>query len=218
MQFLHYDAFYVGLSEAQAELNKECKLSKISELCNRSDSCICVVSFSRFTCTAPLVSFAWKFNVMTKKLNSGIFHATWILNMKKAKTNPDMSISDIEERVWTPTFECCQKILDQLQQCSMTLADVDRYFKNYTKWLLETNLKLLFKGVVECLEQRSQSDDWICPVVGHIEKYRKLRSYHNAAKAFLDLKHVLKLTKGDYTEFVDLSNEVILYAFLENID
>ena len=152
--------------------------------------------------------------MMTTRTNSSIFYATWSTFMKQTrKNNPNMSIRDVEIQVWTPTFGHCQNLLDQLRSFSMTLADVDRHFKDFKeKGELVRELKALSDGVAKCLEQR-QDDDWMHTSVQRIEEYRKLRGYCNAANSFLKLRDSLNLIKGDFQTVERISEEVIIMTF-----
>ena len=186
----------------------EYKSCKINTLCTRRESSIDIVCFTTAHC---LLSFAWKFDVMTKRFISSIFDATWSTAVKKVRANnPDMSISDVEKQVWTPTFEHCQNLLEQLSSQTMHLADVDRHFKDY-RVKLESELKVLFRGVNQCLHQ-NHDDDWIHHTVLRIEEYRKLRGYCDAANSFLKLRDSLKLTKGDFRNVERISKEVTIFC------
>ena len=151
---------------------------------------------------------------MTTRTNSSIFYATWSTFMKQTrKNNPSMSIRDVELQVWTPAFKHCLNSLDQLHSFSMTLADVDRHFKDFKeKGELVRELKALSDGVAKCLEQ-THDDDWILNRVQRIEEYRKLRGYCYAANSFLKLRHSLNLIKGDFQNVERISEEVIIMTF-----
>ena len=187
----------------------EYKSRKINTLCTRRESNIDVICFTAASC---LLSFAWKFDMMTKRFISSIFDATWSTAVKKARAyNPDMNISGVEELVWTPTFKHCQNLLEQLSIPTMSLADVDRHFKNYRGKGLESELKILFHGVNQCLRQ-THDDGWIHHTVLRIEEYRKLRRYCDAANSFLRLRDSLKLTKGDFRNVERISKEVTIFC------
>ena len=198
-----------GVREATVELQANYKPSKINTLCIRRESIIQVICFQTANC---LLSFAWKFHIMTNVCNSGIFDATWPITMKNAfRGNPNMSIADVEAQVWVPAFKHCQNLLEQLASQSMTLADVDKHFQHYRGHELERELKCLFDGVNQCLSQEQRHDKWIRHTVIRIEDYRKLRGYCEAANSFLKLKQSLKLTKGDFTAVERISREVSLF-------
>ena len=197
-----------GVHEAKVELRADYKPSKINILCIRRESIIQVICFQTAKC---LLSFAWKFHTMTNEYNSGIFDATWSTTMENAfRSNPNMSITDVEAQVWVPAFKHCQNLLDQLASQSMTLADIDRHFQHYSGDELVRELKCLFDGVNQCLSQKHE-DKWIRHTVIRIEDYRKLRGYCEAANSFLKLKQSLKLTKGDFTAVERISREVSLF-------
>lgn len=192
---------------------------KMNTLCTRNKSEIEVICFPKASC---LLSFAKMFNVMTKTFNSGIFDSTWSTTMKQAhRKSPTMSIRDVEEQVWLPTFGCCREILEQLQLQSMKLGDVDRHFECYRKSepereLLKKELKLLFKGVNRCLSQHP-SDVWIRHAVLRIEEYWKQCSYCNAANSFLKLRDSLKLRSSkNFRDVEMIAREVTLFHFFHS--
>ena len=197
---------YTGIGEAMNELQKDYTSYNINTLCTRRESYIDVICFAR---AATLQSFAWKFYVMTKQVNSSIFDATWKIVMHQAQTsNPSMNTSDIELHVWTPAFKYCLNLLEQLYNLTMTLADVDRCFKTFSEKQLVRELEALSAGVAKCLKQRND-DGWIRQCVHRIEEYRKLRGYCDAADSFLELRDSLNLTKGDFRDVERISKEVI---------
>ena len=197
----------VGIREATVELGKDYRFCKINALCRRTDPNIEVVCFVK---AAPLLSFAWKFDVMTKQIISTIFDATWHSVMHQALTsNPNLSISDVDGQVWRPAFQHCDKLLVELHSQSMNLFDVDRYFSMMSGPELELELKALLSGVNMCVRQASRPNvDWICQRVKQIMVYRKLNAYCFAANLFLELRDVLNLTEGDFSDVERISAEV----------
>ena len=197
-----------GLDEAKDELDADYTSREIKTLCTHRGN-IQVTCFKAASCLLP---FAWKFNAMTSVVNSGIFNTIWSTTMKHAyRSNPSMSISDVQEEAWVPAFQQCQDILEQLRCLSMTLADVDRHLNHYQKeGQLMVQLKRLYKGVSECLHQVHE-DKWIELTVRRIEEYWKLRGYYKAANTFLKLRDSMELTEGDFTAVEKISREVSLF-------
>ena len=196
-----------GLDEAKDELDADYTSREIKTLCTHKGN-IQVICFKAASCLLP---FAWKFNIMTSGVNSGIFNTIWSTTMKHAYgSNPSMSISDVQEEVWAPAFQQCQDLLKQLQCLSMTLADVHRHLNNYQReGELMVQLKCLYKGVSECLHHVPE-DKWIELTVRRIEEYWKLRGYYKAANTFLKLRDSMELTEGDFTAVEGISREVRL--------
>lgn len=180
---------------------------KINTLCTQTKSGIDVVCFTKASC---LLSFAWKFHIMTKKFTSSLFDATWCTTMQTARKS-NVTISDIESHVWKPAFKQCQNLLDQLHSQSMTLADVEKHFKNYGERELQNELNVLCCGVSECDQNTNYGKGWIHQRVLRIEEYRKLRNYRDAANTFLKLRDSLKLTKGDFKHVERISEEVNIF-------
>ena len=181
--------------------------------CKINTLCVCRgsnIEVLRFTTANCLLSFAWMFDVMTKKVNSSIFNDIWCSFMQVAcASNPSMSIRDVEVLVWIPTFQSCFNMLKDLDSRSMSLANVDKYFKKYgDQCKLKSEIKALFRGVNQCLQQDKSDDSWIDSRVFHIQQYWKLHRYRDAANSFLSLRDSLGLTKGDFTDVERISKEV----------
>ena len=201
--------------EARKELLKDYTSYNINTLCRRTQSEIEVVCFSE---ADSLLSFAWKFDVMTKQ-SSSLFNTTWHKVMHQARAeNPNISIKEVEGQVWIPAFKHCQSLLDQLFDLSITLSDVDANFEHMYGTDLELELKALSCGVNMCLGKTSEhSQGWIRPCVMRIEEYRKLYGYTVAAESFLKLKESLKLTKGDFKDVERISAQVCFRCFILHI-
>ena len=208
---LHNKCIYkrvpIGISEAKKELEIDFRSYKINTLCVYRGSNIEVLLFTTASC---LLSFAGMFDVMTKKVNSSIFNDIWCSFMQRASaSNPSMTIRDVEGLVWTPTFQGCLNLLRELHSRSMSLANVDKYFKKYeNQRKLESEIKSLFHGINQCLEKEKSDDSWIHSRVFHIQQYWKLRRYRDAANSFLSLRESLGLVEGDFTDVERISKEV----------
>ena len=160
-----------------------------------------------FPKAAPLLSFAWMFDVLNKQVNSSIFHTTWKNNIQRALIiKPNLCITDIEEHVWKPTFKHCRDLLYMLKDMSITLSDVDKYFKKNGDEL-EHELNSLCRGVSMCLG-KNEEFSWIHLSVVRIGQYRKLRSYCEAANLFLKLRDSLNLKNGSFTDVEKIAAKV----------
>lgn len=199
---------HVDIEEATTELNRNYDSYSINALCRRTDSNFKVVCF---TSAAPLLSFAWKFDIMTKT-NSNIFYTIW--HDAAQSCSPNITISDIEEQIWNPAFKQCCTLLDELYNKSMTLSDVDRYFSRKPTEELELELKALSSGMNMCLGKTyTENDNWISRCMSLVVEYRKLHEYSVAAKTFLELKDTLNLTSDDFGEVQMISAKVCFKKF-----
>ena len=120
--------------------------------------------------------------------------------------NPDLDVQHLHSNVWTPAFQQCQSLLENLYEQTITLGDVDKHF-GYDRNGLLGQLKLLFHGVNEC-SKKNLDDKWIEHSVEKILNYRQLCGYRDAANSFLKLKDLLKLSKGDFSDVERISKEV----------
>ena len=198
---------YVGVFDAMKELHMDYMPHTINQLCCRDSSGIRVVCFQK---ALVLLSFAWKFSVFVKEVNSGIFLATWSDTMKRAMhNNPDLSIDNLESEVWVPTFLHCQLLLEKLQNLSITLGEVDEELYSYKNWELQVQLELLHDGVSKC-DKLNLSASWIDNAVKKITEYRALCNHHEVATHFLKLRELLQLKGGDFTDVEQISSKVII--------
>ena len=179
----------------------------INQLSCRAPLGIRVVCFQK---AHVLLSFAWKFSVFVKEVNSGIFLAAWSDTMKRAMhNNPDLSIDNLESEVWVPTFQHCKSLLKKLQNLSMTLGEVDEELCSYRNWELQVQLELLQEGVSKC-DNLNLSAFWIDNAVKKITEYRALCNEHEVATHFLKLRELLQLKGGDFTDVEQISSKVII--------
>ena len=186
------------------------KAAKINSLCTRDETGIKVVCFRR---AHVLISFAWKFCVFNE-LSSSLFHDAWILTRREAKCqNPNLSVSDLEQKVWNPAFNHCQAMLKELQTLSITLSNVDKLFWNYKENELTVQFKLLDQGISKCVHKNPMIT-WVQKTVDKITEYRRLCDYSDAANSFLELKKLLKLSGGDFKNVQKISGQVIFYLFI----
>jgi hypothetical protein len=204
-QYIHHEV--KGVHEAKQQLKRDQSTFKLNSLCTHGKSEIIVACFPGAHC---LLSFGYKFYMMTKRFNSGIFDTTWQTTMDKAfQNNPQMSITDVEEQVWVPTFKSCESLLEQLKNQSILLTDVNTRFECYRWGGLEKELKLLFEGMNGCLSQthssQTHSNRWIRYTVLRIEDYWTLCSCLKAADTFLKLRSTLKLKKSGFKRVLDTS-------------
>ena len=201
---------FQGISDAKEELKRDYSQSKISTVCRREESG--VISVICFNTATPLLPFARKFHIMTEKVHSEIFSCMWSSFMKQAK---NINICDVESKIWTPTITYCRKILIDLSELSMTLAEVDHHFKHYSIHDIEKELHLLCSGVHQCLSQQPPlGNEWIHDCVCRIEDYRKLCNYRDAANYFLELKTSLNLSQGDFRDVERISQQVSVQYLL----
>ena len=165
-----------------------------------------------FQAARCLQSFVEHYFILAHKYNSTIFNSIWSSTMKCARrSNPDMTISDVGPRVWEPTFAQCQQLLEELNSASITLASVDKKFKQYRMHpnSLICEIDNLSKGVSECLQVPSNSS-WIPIIVDWILQYWSLCDHREAANSFLRLRDALNLT-GDFKDVEKISEEVIFF-------
>ena len=195
-----------GLSQLKEELHKNFSKEKINTLCVREGQKVRIICFQS---AGSLKIFADKFYIMTQKHPSDLFVTGWRAAMNAAvrsSAGAALTLADIHSKVWEPAFCNCQSLLQDLHDRSMKLSRIDVCFKRHESDL-DMQLTNLFAGVNACLGETT-SGAWIKGVVYRVHNYWHLRNYREAASAFLDLKKVLNLQKGDFSDVEKLATEV----------
>ena len=138
--------------------------------------------------------------IVGKKYPNDIFETCW-KQQCKLYVNLD-TFEVVHKMVCTPVLNKCEKILVSLEQGTMTLEDVEKYFWSFHEANeLKGNLEKLCQGIKECFPNHKQllaPRSWVPSVVANIQEYKKLDGYIVAAKIVLQLKDSMKLS-GDFT-------------------
>jgi hypothetical protein len=197
---------YTGLSELQAELEKDIDKELISTMCvrNQNDT----LHLKCFLSAASLLKFANEFQVIGGEAHcSEIFLRFWKRAMDEAITeNPQLSLSDIYASVWQPSLGRCRKLLESLEKQSIKLSDVDTDLQPYYD-RLDTQLELLHKRMAE-ITRKTGNFSQIKQAAQRVREYWNLCQYQRGANTFLELKKTLGLTTGDFQLVEKLSLQV----------
>jgi hypothetical protein len=195
-----------GLTELQAELEKDIDKELISTMCVRDQND--AVDLKCFRSAASLLKFANEFQVIGGEAHcSEIFLEFWRKAMDEAITeNPQLSLSDIYASVWQPSLGRCKKLLESLENQSIKLSDVDTDLQPYSNRLV-TQLELLHKRMAE-ITRKSGNLSKIKQAARRVREYWNLCRYQRGANTFLELKKTLGLTTGDFQLVEKLSQQV----------
>ena len=144
--------------------------------------------------------------VMGNKCCNDLFDSCWRERCKQC--NHIFSFKEVHEQVCKHVLNECKNILLTLEQKTMTLESVDKYFQQLD---LENNLKKLCRGIQQCLPDAKvlPAKQWVHGVVVLIQEYKKIKSYVNAATIVLELKRSMNLT-GDFTVIDTLAQLVCI--------
>jgi hypothetical protein len=199
-------SLYTGLTELQAELEKDIDKELISTMCvrNQNDT----IDLKCFLSAASLLKFANEFQVIGGETHcSEIFLGFWRRAMDEAITdNPQLSLSDIYASVWQPSLGRCRKLLESLENRSIKLSDVDTDLQPYCDRLV-TQLELLHERMAE-ITHKSGNLPLIKQAAQRVREYWNLCRYQRGANTFLELKKTLGLTTGDFHLVEKLSLQV----------
>ena len=153
---------------------------------------------------------------------SEMFKHIWLDKIKELRKigTGTLSVEEIPTKLWDPVIEKCADLLTTLQQCTITLAVVDKYFSKYKchKNAALDDMVMLFQGFHEFHDKFMKSEKDVQSIqnaVNLIEEYWSLRSYATAAKTCLEMKERLHL-EGDFGEVKKLAEQVsfTLYIYI----
>ena len=144
--------------------------------------------------------------VMGNKCCNDLFDSCWREQCKQC--NNISSFKEVHEQVCKHVLNECKNILLTLEQKTMTLECVDKYFQELD---LENNLKKLCQGIQQCLPDTKvlPAKQWVHSAVVLIQDYKKINGYINAATIVLELKKSMNLT-GDFTVIETLAQLVCI--------
>lgn len=158
--------------------------------------------------TSPLV------DGYTKTHDNAIFQCVWHDRLKDLSSESSLAVADIQTKIWKPVIQKCMELLRTLQQCTMTLTVVDRYFSQFkcTPESLLKHLTHLFYSLSEYCTTSDDEEDFrkIKEGVAVILQYWSLSTYADAAQICLHLKEELKL-EGDFQMVEMLAKQVNLF-------
>lgn len=146
--------------------------------------------------------------IIGDKNRNDLFEACWRQNCQSNVNLP--SFAEVHLQVYVPAINECKQILVSLEQRTMMLEDVEKYFWKFDENELQQKLLRLCSGIRECYPtDRSISDgrNWIHLAVSDIQIYKKISGYMKTAQVVLDLKNAMNW-KGDFTAVDTLAQQV----------
>ena len=145
--------------------------------------------------------------VMGNKYHNDLFDICW---RKQCNLYTNLTFEEMYPKVCKPVLDEFEEILLSLQQKTITLENVDKYFQKFEHASdMEDNLKKLCQSVQEYFPgtQVSRAKHWVHGVVKRIQEYKRINSYMSIAVIVLNLKESLKL-RGDFTVIERLAGQV----------
>ena len=139
-------------------------------------------------------------HVMGNVYHNDLFESCWRKQLCKMCDHLT-TFNRVYRKVCIPVLVECKEILLSLQQKTMTLEDVDKYFQKFHQEIIvENNLSMLCQGIQQCFPDIEilPAKKWIRGMVEHIQEYKEINSYINVAMIVLKLKESMGLN-GDFT-------------------
>ena len=169
-----------------------------------------------------LSTVATQFTVCTQTHGCDIFNKVWKEKLSSAlETNQKFSLNDVENLVWKPIIHHFEAIIDSLISLQMTLADVAKYYKEFSSFPYQ--VENLRKCITECTGNYGdpQSKSRLSEALKRAENYWLVCAYHKSAKVFLELRDVLNLSEGDFSHLdtfsTSVSTKFLCYSMCHNL-
>ena len=140
-----------------ARLNTNFNRCNINKLCLTVDQKCVVRCFPEAAPLEPIMSQFW---IMTHECKSKLFSDYWYdrLALIIRSRSSNLALSDIAEEVWSPVFDQCVKLLEELKDYSISLMTVNQLFEGQPIPTITLSIKQLHKGVELCQNGREVND------------------------------------------------------------
>ncbi|XP_068694646.1 E3 ubiquitin-protein ligase rnf213-alpha-like isoform X2 [Montipora foliosa] len=210
-------SFFIRMSSSI----KQVDLEQLSVKCGTDASCLPIKDLVRSTVVedkvVPAVTFfglspraKQMISSFSKLTDSTLLRQFWKENGEKAmKLTPErrgrLSVDDVEELVWTPSFKQLLSLQELFLTGSITFEEVDKFLMVFTRneeIAAEINL-ITSQNFLQTESTRAL----IHKRIEQIHQYRKLQNCIDAAKSVLEFKECLNL-KGDFQLVEDLNNQM----------
>lgn len=170
--------------------------SKLSELCAKRCNQLYIPSFES---AGPLLPILTNFYAMNNEHINDFFSIAWDRQLKAVeKSFVALTFEDVVHSVWNPAFSYCKRLYNDLEERTVSLADVNLLFRQYDETAeLQYHLKHLVAGISKCLgkpEALECIDDWVKKTVTLMQDYWSLAKYAEVAYLFIQLQKNFHLT------------------------
>ena len=204
---------FAGVQHILKQLSTNLEGMHINKLCSEDDAEQSLVPV--LLEIAPLNPIIRGYMCLADSYHSEMFDHVWSEELHQIGTEI-LSVEEIPTKLWDPVLDKCTHLLTTLQQCTMTISVVEKYFTRYKsrKTAAMCDVGRLFQGLCEFHEKflKSEKDyQSIQKAVNLIEEYWSLCSYAEAANTCLDMKRKLQL-EGDFVEVEKLAEVVSFYG------
>ena len=188
----------VGCGSLQQELAASVMDEQINHLCKFDGTSCQVLVLKQARVIDPYLEPLWIFSHVYQ---SDLFNKLWTAQLKAHNNDGTLTFDDIIKKVWVPVFQQCSDIHEQLISSTITLAQVDQFFKQYLgkENALAKEIKYLHLAVQKCLKKDVTNNlKWIKAIITKMQQHWELSTYADAAHAFLKIRDALYLT-GDFS-------------------
>ena len=191
---------FAGAAQLLSELQNDHGRKEIRRVYQKENGGL---RFGLFQGARKLQPMLKPFYVMSVEHNSYTFLIIWEEQMNQAKAKkPTLTIAEIPELVWKPTFAHCQVFLEHLQNRQVKLSDVDKYFEHQKNAAnLQRDLQSFSAAIAKCQRQKV-STSWIPGLVDVLQQYWLLCKAKDTAEILISLKDKLKFIPTSHFHLV----------------
>ena len=143
------------------------------------------------------------FAIMMEEYKTHISQNIWNCHVQKHSVLP---LPEVATKIWGPVFKEMHQLIEKLCDKSVTLKEIDNFFKGYFDSNLEEEIQRLVEGCNLCLD-KTVSTTWISQLVLSVNYYRDICNAQRAAQVILDVKSTLMLT-GNFEELEEFKSKV----------
>ena len=137
-----------------------------------------------------------------------IFMRIW--NREISRTPTELTLNEIITNIWTPAYQSCVEMCEQIKDLSIGLDKVRNFFIRYSGTQLKSHITGLLKGIHAKNALSLEEEKCVITVECHVSYYREILKYERVAKAILDIQKVYGLT-GDFEAITKIKNVSFYY-------
>ena len=144
------------------------------------------------------------FALIMEEYKTVISQKIWKCHVQKHSVLP---LPEVATAIWAPVFVEIQQLIQKCNNKSITLKEIDYYFKDILSQNLEEEIQRLVEGCNLCQVDQTLSTTWISQFIISVKYYRDGCKAQIAAQLILTAKGALML-EGNFKELEKFNSKV----------
>ena len=140
-----------------------------------------------------------------------IFNGIW--NREISRTPTELTMNEIITNIWTPAYQSCVEICEQIKDLSMGLDKVRDFFIRYSGPKLKYHITELLKGIHAKNTLSPEEEKCVTIVECRVGYYKEILKYEQVAEAILEIQKEYGLT-GDFEAITKIKNVSFYFIWL----